>query len=126
MPKEKVKSKGRGRKRKVSLPLEPEESSDMPPGQPAARENDASGSATNNERRYVPRFGSAAKRQRVESLGVAMKQRKDASEEGEEQVLCPISCTQPVGGARETADLEGEWSSTQPAHRLSSVSKTEV
>lgn len=65
----------------------------------------------------MPRFGSAAKRQRVDLE--SKKLNRDASGEGD--ILLPISCTQPVGGAN-GAELdmeEGEWSSTQPAPKLS-------
>ena len=111
MPKDKCKGKGRGRKRKSSPPVE--ETANTETEQQA---NDAN--TTNNGGKYVPRFGNAAKRQRLESGG--KKLTRDGSD-GEELVLCPVSCTQPVGGAK-GAELEEEWSSTQPASKVNEVS----
>lgn len=118
-----MKGRARGRKRKASSPLESEETTHSESQQPPAIKNTAL--ATTNGGRYVPRFGSRAaiKKQRVDSE--AKKLNRDTSEE-EEQVLCPISCTQPVGSARGEPS-EGEWSSTQPASRLlSSASVNDV
>lgn len=119
-----MKSKARGRKRKASFPLESAETSSEiahPQSQPpSAIKNTAL--ATTNGGKYVPRFGSAAKKPRVDSE--AKKRNRDTNEE-EEQVLCPISCTQPVGSARDDLS-EGEWSSTQPASRLLSVNDVQV
>ena len=125
MPKERLKSKARDRKRKASFTLESAETISEtvhPQSQPPSSIKNTA-LATTNGGKYVPRFGSAAKKQRVDSE--AKKLMKDTSEE-EEQVLCPISCTQPVDSAR--GDLsEGEWSSTQPASRLlSSTSVNDV
>lgn len=111
MPKEKVKGKGRGRKRKAVSDFGSEEASSTE-SQTYSQFSD--GLASTNGGKYVPRFGSAAKKQRVDSGD--KKLNRDASDEGEE-VLYPISCTQPVGGAR-GAEMEAEWSSTQPAPRV--------
>ena len=120
-----MKGKARGRKRKASLPLEPEETA-QPEPQPsfAVKNVNVLASTNGNGGKYVPRFGSAAKKQRIDSK--AKKLNRDASEE-EEQVLCPISCTQPVGSARGSENV-GEWSSTQPASssRLMTSSDVEV
>ena len=111
-----MKGKARGRKRKASSPLAHSES------QPHSAIKNTALPATNGGK-YVPRFGNAAKKQRVDSE--AKKLNRDTSEE-EQQVLYPISSTQPVSSAR--GDLsEGEWSSTQPASRfLSSTSVNDV
>lgn len=116
MPKDKVKGKGRGRKRKASLPLESEETPQLEP-QPSFAVNNILASTSGGK--YIPRFGSASKKQRMGSK--AKKLNRDTSEE-EEQVLCPISCTQPVG----SAENEEEWSSTQPASRLMTSGDVEV
>jgi hypothetical protein len=126
MPRERLKSKARGRKRKASLPLESAETRSEtahPQSQPPSAINNTA-LATTNGGKYVPRFGSAAKRQKVDPE--AKKLSRDTSEE-EEQVLCPISCTQPVGSARGDPS-EGGWSSTQPAQSrlLSSTSVNDV
>ena len=111
-----MKSKARGRKRKASLPLESEEAARSESKPHSAVKNTVL--AAPNGGKYVPRFGSAAKKQRMDSE--AKKLNRDTSEE-EEQVLCPISCTQPAGSARgdpSESEEEGEWSSTQPASRI--------
>ena len=116
-----MKGKARGRKRKASSPLESEEIA-RSESQPHSTVKNTTISTTLNGGKYVPRFGSAAKKQRVDSK--TKKLNRDTSEE-EEQVLCPISCTQPVGSAG--GDLgEGEWSSTQPgpASRLLSSTRS--
>ena len=118
MPREKVKGKARSRKRKVSSPLDSEETTSSESQPNSAVKNVL---AATNGGKYVPRFGSAAKKQRVDSE--TKKPNRDTSEE-EEQVSYPISCTQPVGGAR-GAENEGEWSSTQPA-TLSSIDDLQV
>ena len=101
------KSRGRGRKRKASPSPDAEDNS----GVAGVKETIVS----TNRGKYVPRFGNAAKKQRVDVGG--KKLNREVSDEGEEDVLLPISSTQPVGGARD-ADMAGEWSSTQPAPKL--------
>lgn len=130
------KSKLRGRKRKASPTLDSECSStstdfaESLPGQEVKHSSIPTTVITSTNRvrygtRYVPRFGSAAKRQRIDSD--TKKINRDASGEGEEgDVLLPISCTQPVGGAmgaKLDTDAEGEWSSTQPAPKPSLVTQ---
>ena len=104
------KSKGRGRKRKSSPPLESEDATSC-----AAIETRPavvpSSSSNNGGGKYIPRFGNAAKKQKL-------KLHNDSSDDAEERSLCSISCTQPAkkAGPLESEGEGAEWSSTQPAH----------
>ena len=122
------KSKLRGRKRKVSNSegSSTNASAGVAESLPGQEVNTPTTILTSTNRgKYVPRFGSAAKRQKFDSDDKNFN-RDTSGEQGEGDVLLPISCTQPVGGAM-GAELdmepEGEWSSTQPAPKLSLVTQ---
>lgn len=108
-------SKGRGRKRKSSSPLDPQETASTGSSATDPQPSLPHPSNGNGGGKYVPRFGSAAKKHKMDP--VCKKPNKDSSDEGEEQNHWPVSCTQP---AREVVQLGMEegagWSSTQPAH----------
>ena len=120
---EKVKPKARSRKRKASSPLDSEEAINSETQSTSVVKN-VNMPASANGGRYVPRFGSALKKQRVDYEASAKKLHTGTSED-EEQVVCPISCTQPAESAR-GADNDGKWSSTQPATKEQNLPDSDV